>query len=40
MTNSDFGGQRQYHTDFEIYDSRASDPANAVIDIYIGIGDD
>lgn len=33
----DFGGQRAYQADFEIYDQRASDPANAIVDIYIGM---
>lgn len=37
MTNLDFGGKRKYHTDFELYDKRASDPTNTVVDIYIGI---
>ncbi len=32
-----FLGNRTYQTDFEIYDQRASDPNNAVIDIYLGI---
>jgi predicted transcriptional regulator YdeE len=29
--------QRSYKTDFEIYDSRAADPSNTILDIYIGI---
>lgn len=37
MTEKDFGGERAYVADFEIYDQRASDPANASLDIYIGI---
>lgn len=37
MKETDFGGKRAYRADFEIYDERASDPAKAVIDIYIGI---
>lgn len=32
-----FGGKRKYIADFEIYDQRAADPNNAVIDIYIGM---
>jgi predicted transcriptional regulator YdeE len=37
MIEDDFGGKRKYIADFEVYDQRASDPNNAVIDIYIGI---
>lgn len=37
MTDSDFSGTRRYHTDFEVYNERASNPQQAVIDIYIGI---
>ena len=37
MTASDFGGKRAYIADFEIYDQRASDPDNTIVDIYIGI---
>lgn len=37
MTASDFGGKRKYIADFEIYDQRASDPNNSVVDIYLGI---
>lgn len=37
MTQSDFEGKRRYHTDFEIYDERANDLENAVVDICIGI---
>ena len=29
-------GKRKYIADFEVYDERASDPNNTVIDIYIG----
>jgi predicted transcriptional regulator YdeE len=28
---------RTYIADFEVYDERASDPANAVVDIYVGV---
>ena len=31
------GGQRNYHTDFEVYDERALDRQNTVLDIYIGL---
>lgn len=37
MTSEDFDGNRAYIADFEVYDQRASDPANASLDIYIGI---
>ncbi len=37
MLASDFGGNRAYVADFEIYDQRAIDPANTSLDIYIGI---
>lgn len=30
-------GKRNYLTDFELYDERASDYANAEVDIYIGV---
>ena len=31
------GGTRAYQTDFELYDARAQDPKNTVLDIYVGI---
>lgn len=37
MTDSDLGGKRRYATDFEIYDERASDHQNIVMDLLIGI---
>ena len=37
MDNLDFEGKRKYIADFEIYDDRAVDPANSIVDIYIGI---
>ena len=37
MTEVDFGGQRSYVTDFEVYDERAADPQNTTLDIYVGI---
>lgn len=37
MSPNDFGGQRTYIADFEIYDQRAIDPFNTSLDIYIGI---
>jgi len=37
MTAGDLGGERAYKADFEVYDERAQDNKNAVVDIYIGI---
>ena len=37
MGESGLGGKRRYNVDFEIYDERAKDPQNTVIDIYIGL---
>lgn len=37
MSTDDFGGERAYIADFEVYDHRASDPMNASLDVYIGI---
>ena len=37
MNENDFGGKRKYLADFEVYDRRAIDPNNAVVDIYIGL---
>jgi predicted transcriptional regulator YdeE len=37
MTPKDFGGDRAYQADFEIYDHRAMNPLDAVVDIYIGV---
>lgn len=37
MSHEELGGKRAYVADFEIYDERAMDPANASADIYIGI---
>lgn len=37
MSANDFGGERAYVADFEVYDQRASDPVNTSLDIYIGI---
>ena len=31
------GGDRQYKSDFEIYDQRATDPENLQMDVYVGI---
>lgn len=37
MTPEALGGKRRYHTDFEVYDERAKDYQNAVLDLYIGL---
>jgi predicted transcriptional regulator YdeE len=37
MSPEELGGKRRYLTDFEIYDERASDHQNCVVDLYIGI---
>lgn len=37
MSDHDLGGTRSYKTDFELYDERARDPQNTVLDLYIGI---
>jgi predicted transcriptional regulator YdeE len=37
MSPEEIGGERAYIGDFEIYDERAADHQNVVLDIYIGI---
>jgi predicted transcriptional regulator YdeE len=37
MPDEELGGKRAYHADFEIYDERAADHQNIVLDIYIGL---
>lgn len=37
MDSAQLGGARKYCADFEVYDHRAMDPSNAVVDIYIGL---
>lgn len=37
MSPEDLGGKRRYHTDFEVYDERAKDHQNVVLDLYIGL---
>lgn len=37
MTSAEFGGERAYIADFEVYDERAIDHQNVVLDIYVGI---
>lgn len=37
MSEEELGGKRGYKADFEVYDERAADHSNIVLDIYIGI---
>ena len=37
MSPNELGGTRSYVADFEVYDSRAIDPNNTVLDVYVGI---
>lgn len=37
MSPEELGGKRSYQTDFEIYDERAADHQNIVMDLYVGI---
>lgn len=37
LPHSAVGGNRVYRADYEIYDERAADPANAQVDVYVGI---
>ncbi|MFI4983788.1 MAG: GyrI-like domain-containing protein [Rickettsiales bacterium] len=37
--DADLGVQRSYATDFELYDIRAKDPQNTVLDIFIGVNE-
>ena len=37
LPKSSPGGNRAYRADFEVYDHRAADPQNAVVDVYVGI---
>ena len=37
MSLKQLGGHRSYETDFEVYDERAADHQNIVLDLYIGI---
>lgn len=39
MTAAELGGERAYIADFEVYDERALDPQNTVLDIYVGLKD-
>jgi predicted transcriptional regulator YdeE len=37
MTSAEFGNERAYIADFEVYDERALDHQNVVLDIYVGL---
>ena len=37
MGEDNLGGKRRYAVDFEIYDERAKDPQNTIVDIYLGL---
>lgn len=37
MTPEEFGGERAYTADFEVYDARAADHSNVIFDLYIGL---
>ena len=37
MKPSDLGGKRRYIADFEVYDERAADHDNVVLDVCIGV---
>jgi predicted transcriptional regulator YdeE len=39
MSPQELGGTRAYLTDFEIYDERATDHQNIVLDVYVGLKD-
>ena len=40
LTDDELGGYRNYQADFEVYDQRADDPSNTVLDLYIGVSSD
>jgi predicted transcriptional regulator YdeE len=40
MTPEDLGAKRAYIADFEVYDEKAKDPINTILDIYIGVKND
>jgi predicted transcriptional regulator YdeE len=37
MPKNELGGDRTYKADFEVYDQRAQNPADAVVDLYIAV---
>lgn len=36
-TENELGGKRSYKVDFEVYDERAADHQNIILDVYVGI---
>ncbi|NGX45333.1 MAG: hypothetical protein K940chlam2_00482 [Chlamydiae bacterium] len=37
MSASDLGAKRRYDADFEVYDERAADHDNIILDLYVGV---
>lgn len=37
MGEGELGGKRCFHADFEVYDERAVDHTNVVLDLYVGV---
>ena len=37
MSPQELGGNRNFQTDFEIYDERAADHKNIILDVYVGV---
>lgn len=37
MNAEDMGGDRRFHSDFEIYDERSANPMSAIVDVYVGV---
>lgn len=37
MSSAELGGKRHYRTDYEIYDERAKDHQNIILDVFVGI---
>ena len=37
LNDNELGGKRNYIADFEIYDQRAQDPNNTIVDVYVGV---
>lgn len=37
MNTDEFGGERAYRADFEVYDERSRDHQNTILDIYVGL---
>jgi predicted transcriptional regulator YdeE len=37
MSPQELGGMRSFQTDYEIYDQRAADPENGLVEVYVGL---